>query len=81
MLYFNLRGCSPDIVLGTGSFILAASGFMGANAYAAGKTEYSGFIENNTIHRESRGLSKIRNTAQLEFTKLLGVGGPSPRYP
>ena len=36
---------------------------------SAGETEWSGFIENATYHRETRGISKSRNTAQLEFSR------------
>ncbi len=35
----------------------------------AGETEWSGFVENATYHRETRGISKSRNTAQLEFSR------------
>ncbi len=35
----------------------------------AGKLEVAGFMENATHYRESRDLSKFRNTAQLEFGK------------
>lgn len=35
-------------------------------------TELSGFVENATYFRDSVGLTKFRNTLQLEGTKLLG---------
>jgi hypothetical protein len=35
----------------------------------AGKLEVAGFMENATYYRESRDLSKFRNTAQVEFGK------------
>ncbi|MCP4596775.1 DUF1302 family protein [Neptuniibacter sp.] len=40
-------------------------------AVLAGETEWSGFVENATYHRESKGISKSRNTAQLEFSRNL----------
>ncbi len=40
-------------------------------AVSAGETQWSGFVENATYYRESRGLSKSRNTAQLEFSRDL----------
>ena len=43
-------------------------------AFAA-KADYSGFIENTSNYRESRGLTKLRNTAQLEFAKPLASQG------
>ena len=42
---------------------------------SAAPAEISGFIENDTHHRESRGLSKFRNTLQLEAYKDLGARG------
>lgn len=38
-------------------------------------TELSGFIENATYFRDSVGLTKFRNTLQLEGTKILGSFG------
>lgn len=37
----------------------------------AGATEVSGFVENATYYRDGRGLSKFRNTLQIEFNKSL----------
>ncbi len=36
------------------------------------KWDTAGFVENATYNRESRGLSKFRNTAQFEFSKDFG---------
>jgi hypothetical protein len=41
----------------------------------ASETEVSGFVENATYYRDGVGLSKFRNTAQLEFRKLLTSDG------
>ncbi len=48
-----------------------------ANAYNSddGKTEVHGFVENVTFARRDVGLSKFRNTAQLEVDNDLGGGG------
>jgi len=37
----------------------------------ASETEVSGYVENATYYRDGVGLSKFRNTAQVEFRKLL----------
>ena len=37
----------------------------------ASETEVSGYIENATYYRDGVGLSKFRNTAQIEFRKVL----------
>jgi len=39
----------------------------------AGDLEMAGFVENNTNYRESRGLSKVRNTAQIEFGETIDM--------
>ena len=36
------------------------------------KWDTAGFIENATFHRQDRGLAKVRNTLQYEFTKDFG---------
>ena len=45
------------------------------STFASEPIELSGFIENATSVREDRGLSKFRNTLQLEFAKNLGKLG------
>jgi hypothetical protein len=55
-------------------------GFSAAITLAAAspvRAEVSGFIENDTHHRytDDRGLSKLRNTVQLEYSKDLGSKG------
>lgn len=47
----------------------AALGF-GPGA-VAGKTEWAGYVENATYVRDGMGLSKFRNTAQLEFSRSI----------
>jgi len=37
----------------------------------ASETEIDGFVENATYYRDGRGISKFRNTLQLEFNKSL----------
>jgi len=37
----------------------------------ASETEIAGFVENATYYRDGRGISKFRNTLQLEFNKSL----------
>ncbi|MCF6194903.1 MAG: hypothetical protein L3J46_11285, partial [Kangiellaceae bacterium] len=50
--------------------------FMSPLSVVADDTlEMDGFIENATNFREDRGLSKSRNTAQIEFSKALGEFG------
>ena len=61
--------------LAVGLIVLTTATTFSLPVNAAKKTEYSGFVENYTVHRESRGLSKLRNTAQLEFTRKVGVRG------
>lgn len=39
---------------------------------ADSKWDTAGFVENATYNRESRGISKFRNTAQFEFSKNFG---------
>lgn len=48
----------------------------GATAYTSsdGKTEVHGFVENSTFNRKSRGLSKVRNTAQMEISHEFAPG-------
>lgn len=41
----------------------------------ASETEVSGFVENATYYRDGVGISKFRNTAQLEFRKQLTFNG------
>ena len=50
-----------------GGVLLATS----LSSYANDPVEISGFVENATSVREDRGLSKFRNTLQLEFSKNL----------
>ena len=38
---------------------------------ASSDADVAGFVENATFYRESKGISKFRNTAQLEFSKAL----------
>jgi hypothetical protein len=38
---------------------------------AAEDVDVAGFVENATYYRESKGISKFRNTAQLEFSKAM----------
>jgi hypothetical protein len=38
---------------------------------AAEDMDVAGFVENATYYRESKGISKFRNTAQLEFSKAM----------
>lgn len=47
--------------------VAAAAGVASAES----DTDIAGFVENATYYRETRGLSKFRNTAQLEFSKAL----------
>jgi hypothetical protein len=58
---------------------LFLAGFMAIIATSLGTAtawaELSGFIENDTHYRDDRGLSKVRNTAQLEYSKDLGAKG------
>ncbi|MCP4042975.1 MAG: DUF1302 domain-containing protein, partial [Gammaproteobacteria bacterium] len=55
---------------------LLALAVMGiSSAVVAAPAEYSGYIENDSHYRESRGLSKFRNTFQLEVNKDLGARG------
>lgn len=58
--------------------LAVGAGSMPANAYTSedGTLEVNGFIENATYQRNGAGLSKMRNTAQIEFSKQLGDRGP-----
>jgi hypothetical protein len=58
------------IVLTSSLAIIATS--LAATAALA---DVSGFIENDTHYRDDRGLSKVRNTFQLEYSKDLGAKG------
>jgi len=49
------------------ALLLSASPFP----VLAGETDIAGFVENATFYRDDRGLSKFRNTAQLEIAKDL----------
>ncbi|WP_370278005.1 DUF1302 family protein [Pontibacterium sp.] len=55
--------------------VATATAAMAAPAVSATETEVAGFVENATYYRETRGLSKFRNTAQLEFSRPLNGGG------
>ena len=46
-----------------------------SSAVVAAPAEINGFIENDTHYRDGRGLSKFRNTLQLEMNKDLGQRG------
>ncbi|MEY8251959.1 MAG: hypothetical protein RPR91_06210, partial [Colwellia sp.] len=41
----------------------------------ASATEFAGFVENATYYRDGVGISKFRNTAQLEFNTQLTSNG------
>ncbi|MEY8199486.1 MAG: hypothetical protein RPS47_09615, partial [Colwellia sp.] len=41
----------------------------------ASETEFAGFVENATYYRDGVGISKFRNTAQLEFNTQLTSNG------
>lgn len=69
-----LRKAMTALVVG-GALAIAG---QTANAWTSddGGLELNGFVENATYNRDSEGLSKMRNTAQLEMAKQLGdVGG------
>nr|BAH90411.1 putative transcriptional regulatory protein LysR [uncultured bacterium] len=50
-------------------------GGAGSPVAMAEDTEWAGFVENATYHREGTGLSKMRNTVQLEMGKPIGDVG------
>ncbi len=50
---------------------LGMATMAGAPATMAADTEWAGFVENATYVRDGVGLSKFRNTAQAEFTKII----------
>jgi hypothetical protein len=54
-------------------FAALAAGFFAAASHAQDeKWDTAGFVENTTHYRDGPGLSKVRNTAQFEFTKNFG---------
>jgi hypothetical protein len=55
----------------TSSLVIIATSLAATAALA----DVSGFIENDTHYRDGRGLSKVRNTFQLEYSKDLGAKG------
>lgn len=55
--------------------VAAATAAMAAPTVSAAETEVAGFVENATYYRETKGLTKFRNTAQLEFSRQLNGGG------
>ncbi len=55
----------------TGFLAIIVTSFAATAALAG----VSGFIENDTHYRDERGLSKVRNTFQLEYSKDLGAKG------
>lgn len=57
------------------SLSLGVSLALGSSASFAAATDYSGFVENATYIRDGVGLSKFRNTAQLEFIKPIETSG------
>lgn len=62
-----------------GAGIIAAGLLVRPGAAAAytspdGTTEVHGFVENVTFNRRGRGLSKVRNTAQIELDQRLRSG-------
>ena len=56
---------------------MSLAGAPGAQAYTSddGTFELYGFVENATYLRKDKGLSKFRNTVQVEMTKRFNVGG------
>lgn len=50
---------------------LGMATMAGAPATMAADAEWAGFVENATYVRDGVGLSKFRNTAQAEFTKII----------
>ena len=61
------------------SAIVVSLGGAGVPAAVAGEAEWSGFVENATYNREEVGLSKMRNTVQLEVGKPVGDMGAFKR--
>ncbi len=70
---FRRRLIPQAVALGLATLLTA----QGAVAYTSedGTLELNGFIENATYHRNGEGLSKMRNTAQLEMAKQIGDRG------
>lgn len=56
--------------------ILAAMLASMSTTVIAGDVEFAGFLENATFIREDVGLSKVRNTVQLELEKAFDNTGP-----
>ena len=54
--------------------VAAATAALAAPSVSASETEVAGFVENATYYRETKGLTKFRNTAQLEFSRQLNGG-------
>lgn len=74
----NIRAYSVRrLSLLTSAMLIAwgASGAAFAFTTEDGSTEVNGFIENATYHRKDVGLSKFRNTIQIEASKQIGEAG------
>jgi hypothetical protein len=62
--------CSMPVLKALSMAVLGVS-----SAAVAAPAEIGGYIENDTHYREGRGLSKFRNTLQLEMNKDIGARG------
>lgn len=62
------------LAVGVAIGMIGLSGSYSAPTIAS-DTEMSGFVENATYYRDGVGISKFRNTAQLEFRKVLSIDG------
>ncbi|MCB1678889.1 MAG: DUF1302 domain-containing protein [Halioglobus sp.] len=65
--YNSKRGAATAAL--SGGALLALALCAGAPQVLASDMDVAGFVENATYYRESRGISKSRNTAQVEFGK------------
>ncbi|HHJ34411.1 MAG TPA: DUF1302 domain-containing protein, partial [Gammaproteobacteria bacterium] len=74
--YKGVGGLSLSLVPLASSMLFGVSTFLPAAVNAEeGEWDMGGFVENATYYRRSRGMSKFRNTAQLEAHKDYGKTG------
>lgn len=66
---------NKSLKLAAESMLVSVGVFLYAGALQAADADISGFLENATYVRDSKGISKFRNTGQLEFSKSLKSSG------
>lgn len=71
----NIKGAGKKTLLSLLTMAIPIAGIGISLPSYAQDAEWYGFVENASYHREGAGLSKFRNTLQLEGTKRVGPVG------